>query len=164
MLFVESRNLIVEILSSLSQNAFVFKFAKQQKQLGKKSRRNLAFIELEVLLITKDFFKSVPNLISPAGTLDASSLLSVSRECCNSLGGYEFNNDGKVVMEQKVLEPYYISNRTKLHFKGSEGSKMQSLLDMVRVFKKQNLEPLSLFFKSVQTTSSIFSPNLSKKL
>lgn len=33
-----------------------------------------------------------------------------------------FNNHGKFIMEQKVLEPYYISNRTKIAFKSNKDS------------------------------------------
>ena len=59
------------------------------------------------------------------------------------MGGFKFNNDGKLLMEQKVLEPYFISNQTKLHFKDSgQRSQKQSLLDIIRVYKCENLDNL----------------------
>ena len=60
--------------------------------------------------MSNDFFKRVPNLLSHCGSLDNQSVLTANKNSTDILGGFKFSNDGKLLMEQKVLEPYFISN------------------------------------------------------
>ena len=63
----DAEYLIQQFISSLTPNALVFRFGKQQAMA--KSFRNLSFLDMDVVLMSNDFFKRVPNLFSHCSSL-----------------------------------------------------------------------------------------------
>ena len=60
-----------------------------------------------------------------------------------------FTSISKQLLEQPVLEPYIISNRTRIHFKRDQ-ARLQSLLDIIEIFINENKTELTLYFQATE--------------
>lgn len=110
---------------------------------------------LDVLLMTTNFFKLIPQKEPGFFVSDArralvpranNRFLTLSPEACQCL-------------KQKVLQPYFLSNQTKLHFDKAEPEQrgqapnLHSIMDVIKVFMLQNVNELTVYFQSTEAIS-----------
>ena len=138
----DTKKLINEVFSCAAKSSFIFRFSLESLTSPEKSKKKVAASDLEVLLISEGFFEEVPNLINDLQICETNQLLKPLNDEYKA-----FTSKSKELLEQPVLEPYIISNRTKIHFKNDQ-AKMQSLLDIIEIFRKENRTELTLYFKS----------------
>ena len=94
---------------------------------------------LEVLMISDPFFAELPHMEKE----EISTALALEN------GVSVLSSRGWNLMKKPILEPYPISNRTKIFFK-DDIKKPQSLMAIIRQYKHENSADLCLYFKSAR--------------
>ena len=124
--------------SGVAKSSFIFEYETQSNSPKKYSRNCMddCIASMSILLITDDFLKEVPILFG-VNELSKEDILSSKFDSQTDFVKSSFNSTGRNLMEHKILEPYFINNRTKLHFKNSQSAKQKkSFSDILHLHRQ----------------------------